>query len=385
MRGFKPSKSLHFLIVLFLILTLISLASCGSKQERDWKKAQQENTISSHEAFLKQYLEGKYANEARSRIEALKEEIHWKKAQQENTISSYQKFLDQYPQSGFADEARSRITLILKEERHPSFRDAKRVRIIINEFYKEAKKVSLAYEITDILSKLLKHTAIDVITEKLSEHDFTIKVNVTGEPLYGFYWVGRLYTGASVEGNIVFEAKDGYKISEKIGGRGDPTTSIIYLEGNYQTPDDAPFESVLIGGGTYHGEVDYQLIKRIGILIHKSFGITPLLSAMKDEDSDVQLAAAYGLSKLKDSRAVEPLIFVLKNMDFYVRYDAAKALGNIKDPRAVEPLIEVLEDNDSDVQKYAAKALKNITGKDFGKDRKKWQNWWQENKEKYLE
>jgi HEAT repeat protein len=59
---------------------------------------------------------------------------------------------------------------------------------------------------------------------------------------------------------------------------------------------------------------------------------------------------------------------------------AAWALGEIKDRRAVKPLIDALGDQIKDVRKKAALALKEITGKDFGKDPAKWQEWWEKNK-----
>ncbi len=56
-----------------------------------------------------------------------------------------------------------------------------------------------------------------------------------------------------------------------------------------------------------------------------------------------------------------------------------KALGGIGDKRAVEPLIEKWKHtNTSPINDVIVEALSNITGKNFGKDFEKWQQWWNE-------
>ena len=58
----------------------------------------------------------------------------------------------------------------------------------------------------------------------------------------------------------------------------------------------------------------------------------------------VRAAAAEGLGKLRDSRAIGPLIAALKDKDYFVRTAAVAALGELKDAQAQEPLIAALED-----------------------------------------
>jgi HEAT repeat protein len=81
---------------------------------------------------------------------------------------------------------------------------------------------------------------------------------------------------------------------------------------------------------------------------------------------------------------VEPLIAALRDKNANVREEVAGALRRTKDPRAIEPLIASLKDEDSDVRHNAARALKKVTGQDFGQDPEKWQEWWEENKDKFL-
>ncbi|MFA5089813.1 MAG: hypothetical protein WC510_02110 [Candidatus Omnitrophota bacterium] len=49
----------------------------------------------------------------------------------------------------------------------------------------------------------------------------------------------------------------------------------------------------------------------------------------------------------------------------------------------IEALIEQVGYYGLDIKTSAASALKDITGYTFGQDEKKWQEWWQKNKEKF--
>lgn len=140
--------------------------------------------------------------------------------------------------------------------------------------------------------------------------------------------------------------------------------------------------------------------------------VEPLITALKDKDNNVRGEAVLALGRIKDTLAVEPLILVLKDVDYINRRLTVEALSKINDPRAVEPLITALNDKKVDVQKAAAKALgkmkdiravepliemlkdkndfvdyyvvtslRNITNEDFGRDYKKWKDWWHKQKE----
>lgn len=102
--------------------------------------------------------------------------------------------------------------------------------------------------------------------------------------------------------------------------------------------------------------------------------VDPLMSALNDTYSGVRLGAVRALHemKLNDPRLVELFITALKDESFPVRIQAAIALGKTKNPRAVQPLTTALEDKF--VKAKAAEALKDITGKIFGEDPLKWQN-----------
>ncbi len=167
-------------------------------------------------------------------------------------------------------------------------------------------------------------------------------------------------------------------------------------------------------------------------------GIEPLAAALKDTDSRVRACAATALGEIHDVRVVEPLAAALKDTDSRVRASAAAALGEIHDVRVVEPLAGALEDENPSVRVGAAvalaerrdvravellidalardfydvespdgtpgltgrlmrrdatrwkreevaKALKNTTGQDFGPDQAKWREWWEENRDTFLD
>lgn len=143
--------------------------------------------------------------------------------------------------------------------------------------------------------------------------------------------------------------------------------------------------------------------------------VKPLIAALKDKRFSARMNAAKLLGWLGDSRAVESLIVALNDNNWKVRSNAAWALGMIKDPRSIEPLLHVaLNDVDFHAKRNAlaglyvigdrrvvgplitsfrntrsllleerVKVLEKITGEKLGKSPMTWQNWWEQNKERY--
>jgi len=91
--------------------------------------------------------------------------------------------------------------------------------------------------------------------------------------------------------------------------------------------------------------------------------------------------AARALGNLDDRRAVTPLRSALWDRDATVRRNAAATLGQLGDPRAVEPLLAAVSDADPEVQEAAEEALRRICGANLGRDTRKWQEWWDENRD----
>jgi len=61
-----------------------------------------------------------------------------------------------------------------------------------------------------------------------------------------------------------------------------------------------------------------------------------------------------------------------------VRTNAARALARLGDTSGIPVLIELLGANQSLARDYAQRLLEEITGQQFGKDRRRWQAWWDE-------
>jgi len=94
-----------------LFLCFLVFISC-SGENKDWKNAESENSITAYEDFLKQYPQGEFADEAQLQIEA----IYFEKAEAVNTIEAYADFLKHYSEGEFADEAQSQIKAIYFEK-----------------------------------------------------------------------------------------------------------------------------------------------------------------------------------------------------------------------------------------------------------------------------
>ncbi|GAH55065.1 unnamed protein product [marine sediment metagenome] len=76
--------------------------------------------------------------------------------------------------------------------------------------------------------------------------------------------------------------------------------------------------------------------------------VEPLIIVLlKNQTSDVRVAAAQALGQIGDTRAVEPLIAILEDLaeETYVRENAIEALGKIANNRALEALVATLKDD----------------------------------------
>jgi len=114
--------------------------------------------------------------------------------------------------------------------------------------------------------------------------------------------------------------------------------------------------------------------------------VEPLIAALEDGGLMDRRYAAEALGYIGDARAVDPLIVALKDEYDMVRRRAAEALGGIGDASAVEALIAALKDEGPGAggRQPLVQALRQITKQSYGRDPKKWQQWWDENKEEML-
>jgi HEAT repeat protein len=88
--------------------------------------------------------------------------------------------------------------------------------------------------------------------------------------------------------------------------------------------------------------------------------------ALADENSDVQVAAAQVLGRLRDERGGVPgaseLMLAVQSEHAQVRAAVARALGNTGLLQAIEPLCELLRDDDGGVAIAAIDGLGQVAG-----------------------
>jgi cell division septation protein DedD len=100
-----PGKKL---LLVCLSVVLIGFAGC-SRQQSDWQKTRESNSVEAYEQFLKKYPSGEFTAQAQARLKDLEEERDWQKARDADTLDAYQAFLKQYPDGKNTEEARIRV------------------------------------------------------------------------------------------------------------------------------------------------------------------------------------------------------------------------------------------------------------------------------------
>jgi HEAT repeat protein len=97
-----------------------------------------------------------------------------------------------------------------------------------------------------------------------------------------------------------------------------------------------------------------------------------LIPLLRDDFYYIRKSAAIALGKLQAPGSVQPLIDALYDDSDEVRLAAAEALGEINESASVDALKKVsLEDSNPLVRDYAAESVRKITGKEYGKYRRK--------------
>lgn len=89
------------------LIFLSSVFSCNNAKN-GWKKASQENTIMAYEAFLNNYNDSSFMEQAINKI--------WVLTTKENTIQMYEDFLAKYPESNYTNQALDAIWGITTKE-----------------------------------------------------------------------------------------------------------------------------------------------------------------------------------------------------------------------------------------------------------------------------
>lgn len=88
-------------------------------EDQAWERAKGAGSIASFDGYLKSYSKGRYADQATKEIEALKEvamlraeDDAWSKAQEIGSIGSYESYLNDYSSGRYTDQASQRIATL---------------------------------------------------------------------------------------------------------------------------------------------------------------------------------------------------------------------------------------------------------------------------------
>jgi outer membrane protein assembly factor BamD (BamD/ComL family) len=95
------------LLAVLVILCFLLLA-CSSA-EKDYEKAQQENTTQAYEKFIQKHPNSNFAENVVSTLDSLRFEI----VKSKHSIEAYNEFVEKYPESNFLNEAKRNIDVLI--------------------------------------------------------------------------------------------------------------------------------------------------------------------------------------------------------------------------------------------------------------------------------
>ena len=333
----------------------------------------------------------------------------WKAAEAADRVDAYERFLTSFPEGKLAEKARLRMDALID-----TVRRIRSVRIAVTQTYASRPSSSdldgfqLPFE--DLARELLQYVDVDVVGADSQDFDSALEITSEGEALKLSYVIPndrgmiattspqqRQFAGAHLEGTISWRPADRSVYETTFLADLPPPDRIPSFQ--YDSPRDAPFLAAFEQSflpamarmmGTVHGTHPLIGALREGRHVIRTSVATalgeignpdavgPLADALKEDTGiSVREQAATALGQIGDPRAVEPLIQALENQfDHQVRGRAAEALGKIADPRAIEPLIEAVTNDAYPVRLRAAEALRAISNRYFGTHGEKWKAWW---------
>ena len=95
--------------ILCTVTVLAAVLSGCSREKEDWRSAQAADTAAAYEQFLKEHPASEQAAGATTRRTQLAEEEDWQRAATEDSLQAYQQFLTRHEQGKWAQEARIRV------------------------------------------------------------------------------------------------------------------------------------------------------------------------------------------------------------------------------------------------------------------------------------
>jgi hypothetical protein len=94
--------------MILLALAPLMLAAC-SREKSDWRSAQAADTPESYQEFIATHPDSSRVTTARERLQQLAEESDWRDAAVTDNQQAYERFLAQHPAGRWAKEAKVRI------------------------------------------------------------------------------------------------------------------------------------------------------------------------------------------------------------------------------------------------------------------------------------
>jgi len=173
------------------------------------------------------------------------------------------------------------------------------------------------YDIYSAVKGKMEEVGLGVVPEKSSSYDATLFIDYKESK-----WMGWEFTGGQ-HGTFI---KCNLKLRDKTG-------NLLFGK------DIQGLTPLIVRGGTLYGSAveDFEsqvYFRYLGEIIATKYGISDevsvLISALKDEDSNVRRHAAKALGEIGDERAIGPLTEALDDEDEYVREAASEALEKIR-------------------------------------------------------
>ncbi len=209
-----------------------------------------------------------------------------------------------------------------------------------------------------VVEEVMEYAGVRVVDADATRYGATLTITARGTAigrLFGFTDMQYLFVGASLEGDIVFEAGGGAVWTKPFVTRKQPPLE-LNLNLNFERPENAPFGEIFSWAGSF--------VPRFLEAIGEVYGPEPLIAALDDGSRVVRPNAARALGDLGalgDGPTAGALIAVLGDRNADVRREAAWSLGKIGAKSAVTPLEALLRDRDADVRWFAAWSLAQLT------------------------
>lgn len=368
-------------------MLLVFVAVGCPSPESEWQKAAKANSLAAYEEFLQRHPDSARASEAQERIDQLQRtaeiesafragtiaalerivekyprdpgadrarvklaELHFERTAEIDSLPAWREFLGRFPEGPSSEKAEERIRILI-DERHPTFRDVKRVRAAIQERYGEASAVKLPFQ--DEIAALLSHAGVEITDE---EADATLSIRASGEASgarysqFGFGGGQYLYTGAYLSGTIELRAGEN-SLTERFEHRIPTPYSTTMGSAGPTSPNNAPFPAA------FQASVPDAMRR----LVLRAFGPSPLLTELATGGAKHPSATARILGR-SATPPTDRLLRLLRSSNLSTRRWATEALGETQDVRVIEPLI-VAARTDTGLATPVAQAIRKIGGR----------------------